>query len=71
MDTVQTNMVIAEFDRPALLWQDELLDRGILALPTSANRMRFVLHADIDDEKLERAIETIRQIADCGASASG
>lgn len=69
LDSVQTNMVIAEFDRPAMLWQDDLRDRDVLALPTAANRMRFVLHADIDDAKLDRAIEVISDVAQCAAVA--
>lgn len=63
LDTVQTNMVIAEFEYPALLWQEELRDRGVLALPTASHRMRFVLHADIDDAMLDRAIGAIGEIA--------
>ncbi len=63
MSTVHTNMVIAELDQPALLWQDELRSKGILALPVAPNRMRFVFHADINDEKLERAIEGFRSIS--------
>lgn len=63
LSTVQTNMVIAAFDQPAVLWQEELRDHGVLALPTAANRMRFVLHADIEDDKLDRAIDAITKIA--------
>lgn len=63
LDTVQTNMVVAEFKEPALLWQDELRDRCVLALPTAANRMRFVLHADVDDVQLDRAIGAISEVA--------
>ncbi len=67
LDTVQTNMVVAEFEQPAMLWQDELRERNVLALPTAANRMRFVLHADIDDAMLDRAIEAIRIVAESHA----
>jgi threonine aldolase len=63
LDTVQTNMVIAEFEHPAVLWQEDLRDRGVLALPTATNRLRFVLHADVDDAKLERGIKAIAEIA--------
>lgn len=63
LNSVQTNMVIAQFDHPATLWQEDLRDRSVLALPTAPNRLRFVLHADIDDTKLDRAIEAITSIA--------
>ncbi|MFI5385679.1 MAG: low-specificity L-threonine aldolase [Fimbriimonadales bacterium] len=69
LETVQTNMVIAQFDQPAVLWQEELRDRFILALPTAPNRMRFVLHADIDDAQLNKAIEEISSIAHRSAGA--
>lgn len=64
LDSVQTNMVLAEFDHPAALWQEELRDRGVLALAPARNRLRFVLHADIDDEKLTHAVKAIREIAE-------
>jgi len=63
LETVQTNMVVTEFARPAAYWQEQLRKRNVLALPTAANRMRFVLHADIDDDRLGRAIEAIEEIA--------
>ncbi|HTQ10787.1 MAG TPA: GntG family PLP-dependent aldolase, partial [Fimbriimonadaceae bacterium] len=61
--TVQTNMVVAEFDEPAAAWQEKLREKGILALPTASNRMRFVLHADVDDAKVDRAIAAIASVA--------
>jgi threonine aldolase len=63
MASVQTNMVLADFDRPALQWQEELRELGILALTTGQNRMRLVLHADIDDDKLDLAIQAITDVA--------
>jgi threonine aldolase len=63
LDTVQTNLVVAHFEHLAVLWQEELQDRGVLALPTAPNRMRFVLHADIDDAKLDKALRVISEIA--------
>ncbi len=69
MKTVQTNMVIAEYDQPAVLWQDALRQRGVLAFPVAEDRMRFVLHADIDDDKLGLAIEAASQIAATGVKA--
>jgi threonine aldolase len=63
MKAVQTNMVFAEYEYPAILWQEELRDLGVLASPYGPHRMRFVLHADVDDAKLDRAIQAIGWIA--------
>lgn len=63
MDSVQTNMVVAEFEHDAVLWQEELSSRRVLALPVAERRLRFVLHADVDDAKLDHAIEAIGEIA--------
>jgi threonine aldolase len=57
MSSVQTNMVIVEVPGQAADIQERLKQASILALPVAANRLRLVLHADIDDEKLNRAIE--------------
>jgi threonine aldolase len=69
LETVQTNLVVVEYEKPALFWQEALRERGVLALPTSANRMRFVVHADIDDAKLQLAIDAITEIALSHAAA--
>lgn len=71
LDTVQTNMVIASCEQPAMLWQEELREQGVLALPVAANRMRFVLHADVDDELLKKAIDSITSIARGQATKAG
>lgn len=63
MRSVQTNMVVASLDQPAIMWQEELRDRGVMALPVAPNRMRFVFHADIDDAKTEQAIDAFAAIA--------
>jgi threonine aldolase len=57
MSSVQTNMVIVEVPGQAADIQERLKQASVLALPVAANRLRLVLHADIDDEKLNRAIE--------------
>ncbi len=63
LETVQTNMVNVEFDHPAILWQEELRNRRILVSATSSNGMRLVLHADVDDHKLERVLTAIKEIS--------
>lgn len=68
MDSVQTNMVVAEFEHEAALWQEELRSRRVLALPVAEKRLRFVLHADVDDAKLDHAIGAIAEIAERAAA---
>lgn len=62
-DTVQTNMVMVQTDRPAAQWIDLLKEHGVWALPPSANRIRLVVHADITEEKKDRAIEAFARVA--------
>jgi threonine aldolase len=67
-ETVQTNMVLVNTDLPASQWQRELADAGVLCFPVSLNRLRLVLHADVDDAKLDRAIQAFGKVADRLAS---
>lgn len=68
-DRVQTNMVLVDTPEPADPWLDRLAKNGVWALSVGPNRVRFVLHGDIDDAKLDRAIEAIRLVADRGVPA--
>ncbi len=63
MDRVQTNIVLADFDRPAVDWQNALAEKGIWALPFGDQQMRLVFHMDIDDAMTDRAIEAFKSIA--------
>jgi threonine aldolase len=69
-DTVQTNMVLATTDRPAVEWQELLRERGVLCFPVAPNRLRLVFHADIDDQKLNRAMEAFEKVAGLAASVA-
>lgn len=60
MEAVQTNMVFAVTERPAAEVQERMRERGILLLPVGAHRIRMVLHKDVDDRGLERAIAAFR-----------
>ena len=60
---VQTNMVLVNTDAPAPDWQAKLGDAGVLCFPVAANRLRLVLHADIDDAQVDRAIEAFTRLA--------
>lgn len=59
MAGVQTNMVLVETTEPAGKVQDDLHGRGIWCYSVAPNRLRMVLHADIDDAKLDRAISIL------------
>jgi len=54
--SVETNMVMVQTDQPAPVVMQALADKGIWCLPTGVNTLRLVLHADIDDAKVGRAI---------------
>lgn len=56
-DTVQTNMVLLRTEAPASEWLENLRERNVWALDNSPNHVRLVLHSDIDDDKVNRAIE--------------
>lgn len=62
-DRVQTNMVLVEVPGSAAEWAARLKEHHVLALPPAPNRLRLVLHADIDDAKLARAVEAFETVA--------
>ncbi|HET7483570.1 MAG TPA: GntG family PLP-dependent aldolase [Actinomycetota bacterium] len=66
LDTVETNMVYVDL-RPFGLsgpeLRDELLDRGVLTIPTGPDVMRLVTHRDVDEAGIERALKAFREIA--------
>jgi threonine aldolase len=61
---IQTNMVLVRTEGDAPRWIAELREKGILALALTPDSIRLVLHADVDNAKLERAQEAFR---DCAA----
>lgn len=62
-DTVQTNMVIVETDAPADFWVEALRDLDVWVLAPGPKKLRLVVHADIDDPKLDRALDAFAQLA--------
>jgi threonine aldolase len=56
-DTVQTNMVVAQVAGSATDWLETLKANDVWALAVAPDRIRLVTHADIDDEKVGRAID--------------
>ena len=61
--TVQTNMVLVSTTAPAAEWQAKLGDAGVLCFPVAANRLRLVLHADVDDAQVDTAIDAFTALA--------
>jgi threonine aldolase len=69
LDTVETNMVLVHMEEPAAEWQVRLQEAGVLCLPVAADRLRLVLHGDIDAAKTDRAIEAFQRLAKAPARA--
>ena len=63
LETVQSNMVLVHTEAPAAEWQLRLQDEGVLCFPVAANRLRLVHHADVDDAKVNRAIESFGRLS--------
>ncbi|MDZ7371658.1 MAG: low-specificity L-threonine aldolase [candidate division KSB1 bacterium] len=60
----QTNIVIAELkgNKSAPQFCRELQENGVLALPISDRRVRFVTHLDVDDQGLEYVLTVIGRL---------
>jgi len=61
--TVETNMVMVQTTESAPKMMDGLAQKGLWCLPTGPNTLRLVLHADIDDAKVDQAIEAFKAVA--------
>jgi threonine aldolase len=62
-ERVPTNIVMARTSEPAAEWQRRLADAGVWAIAMDDFRLRMVLHGDIDDPALERAISAFCAVA--------
>jgi len=63
-DHIQTNIIIFDFDHPRLSipeFLSELKKKGVLALATRGG-IRFVIHKDIGDEDIEKALSVIKDL---------
>ncbi len=63
-ETIQTNIIIFNLEHPKVSvpeFLEEMKDRKVLALATTGG-IRFVVHKDIDDEDVERAISAFREL---------
>jgi threonine aldolase len=63
IDTVQTNIVLVQTERPAVQWQAALREKGLWCFPVAEHRLRLVFHADVDSEMTGRAVEIFKSLA--------
>ena len=63
METVQSNMVYAETQRPASEWQQDLSEHGLLCFALNERTLRLVTHLHIDDEQIDRAIQIFSRVS--------
>ncbi|MBS1718476.1 MAG: aminotransferase class I/II-fold pyridoxal phosphate-dependent enzyme [Armatimonadetes bacterium] len=63
-ETVQTNILIVQSQRPAVEWVKALGEKGVDFFPFGEYRFRLVLHADVDDAQVERAIGAFKLTAE-------
>ena len=57
-----TNLLMAETDRSAEEWQSAFHQRGLWCFPAASHRLRFVTHADVNQQQIKQAIEIIREV---------
>jgi threonine aldolase len=55
----ETNLVLFDTAEPATIVSKKLEQHGIKALPTAANRIRFVLHLDVHPEQVEYVVKVL------------
>ena len=58
----ETNIVLFDTVEPAADVAKKLEAKGVRAVPTGANRIRFVLHLDISPEMVEYVVKTLKEI---------
>ena len=58
----ETNIVLFDTVEPAVDVAKKLEAKGVRAVPTGANRIRFVLHLDISPEMVEYVVKTLKEI---------
>ena len=61
--TVETNIVFTKVEgMPAAAFEERLAAEGVLTLATGADECRFVTHADVDREDIDRALEAVSRV---------
>lgn len=59
----ETNIVMVETDRAAEEWTNAILAEKVWAFPFGVNRIRLVLHKDVDDDGVARAARAFRAVS--------
>jgi len=59
---VETNLILFDTVEPAAAISEKLAQHGIKALPTAANRIRFVMHLDVHPEQVEYVVKVLAAI---------
>ncbi|MCS7300291.1 MAG: aminotransferase class I/II-fold pyridoxal phosphate-dependent enzyme [Fimbriimonadales bacterium] len=65
LQTVQTNMVYVQTERPAIEIERALAAQGVLCIALDPHRLRLVTHKDIDDRAIDYTIEAFWRLRDC------
>lgn len=58
----ETNIVLFDTVEPADIVVKKLEEKGIRALPTAKNRIRFVMHLDVTPEQVEYTVKSLKSI---------
>lgn len=62
LETVQTNILYVQTERPAGEIERLLKEKGVLALELDPHRLRLITHHDIDDKDIDYAIDAFFKI---------
>ena len=63
MDGVVTNFVMVDTVISANAWCERLYEHEVLAMPFGSNRIRLVMHYDVDESGVERAAEAFKAVS--------
>lgn len=63
MESVQSNMVLVHTMTSAEEWMDRLHAEDVWCFDVAPNRLRLVLHADVDDEGVAQAAKAFAKVA--------
>ena len=64
LDAVQTNMVYLQTEKAADEWVNQLEERGVQCFALGQNLLRLVVHLDLEENQIDRAIEIFSQLAE-------
>jgi len=62
LETVQTNILYVQTERPAREIEHLLKENGVLALELDPHRLRMITHHDLNDEDIDYTVEIFSKI---------